>query len=234
MKRSGLAALGALALLILACSLPFAPTVDDRTEPSGVDSSGTSGDSSGGSATGELLLEDNFSDPASGWEVGEYEGGTVGYLSNIYQVESFGDGNVMWGVAGEVFDDVVIEVTATQFSAPDNDNNDYGVACRIQDEGAGYYLLISGDGFYAIMKAVGDDRDPLVDWTESDAINQGNASNDVRGTCDGNSLTLEVNGQQLASATDSEFLSGDVALTATSYEDASTQVYFDDVRVRRP
>jgi hypothetical protein len=234
MKRSGLAALGALALLILACSLPFAPTVDDRTEPSGVDSSGTSGDSSGGSATGELLLEDNFSDPASGWEVGEYEGGTVGYLSNIYQVESFGDGNVMWGVAGEVFDDVVIEVTATQFSAPDNDNNDYGVACRIQDEGAGYYLLISGDGYYAIMKAVDDERDPLVDWTESDVIHRGNASNDIRGTCDGSTLTLEVNGQQLASTTDSEFPSGDVALSATSYEDASTQIYFDDVRVSRP
>jgi len=233
MKRSGLAALGALALLILACSLPLAPTVVDRTNPSGVESSGTSGGAAGG-GTGELLLEDDFSSPSSGWEVGEYEGGTVGYLLNIYQVESFGDGNVMWGVAGEVFDDVVIEVNATQFSAPDNDNNDYGVACRIQDEGAGYYLLISGDGFTAIMKAVGDERDPLVDWTESDAINQGNASNDVRGTCDGNSLTLEVNGQQLASATDSEFLSGDVALTATSYEDASTQVYFDDVRVRRP
>jgi hypothetical protein len=97
MKRSGLAALGALALSILACSLPFAPTVEDRTEPSGVDSSGSSGGSSGGSATGELLLEDDFSDPASGWEVGEYEGGTVGYLTNIYRVESFGDGNVMWG-----------------------------------------------------------------------------------------------------------------------------------------
>ncbi|HLC04432.1 MAG TPA: hypothetical protein VJK02_15460 [Anaerolineales bacterium] len=230
MKRSGLVALGAMALLILACSLPFAPTVEDRTEPSGVDSRG----SSGGSATGERLLEDDFSDPASGWEVGEYEGGTVGYLSNIYQVESIGDGNVMWGVAGKVFDDVVIEVNATQFSAPDNDNNDYGVACRIQDEGAGYYLLISGDGYYSIMKAVGDERDPLVDWTESDVIIRGNGSNDIRGTCDGSSLTLEVNGQQLASATDSEFVSGDVALTATSYEDASTQIYFDDVRVRRP
>src|SRR3972149_3255130 len=121
----------------------------------------------------------------SGGEVGEYEGGTVGYLSNIYQVESIGDGNVMWGVAGKVFDDVVIEVNATQFSAPDNDNNDYGVACRIQDEGAGYYLLISGDGFYAIMKAVGDERDPLVDWTESDAIIRGNGSKNTRGSLGG-------------------------------------------------
>jgi len=87
---------------------------------------------------------------------------------------------------------------------------------------------------YGIMKAVDDERDPLVEWTESDAINRGNASNDIRGTCDGSSLTLEVNGQQLASTTDSEFLSGDVALTATSYESASTQIYFDDVRVSRP
>src|SRR3972149_12021105 len=66
MKRSSLAALGALALSILACALPFAPTVEDRTEPSGVDSGGASGGFSGGSAAGELLLPDGFSGPAAG------------------------------------------------------------------------------------------------------------------------------------------------------------------------
>ena len=229
MNRQMLAVAATMALTVLACSLPFAPTVEDRTEPIGVDSSGSSG---GGSA--EVLLEDNFSDTSSGWEVGDYEGGRVGYDGGGYQVESIGDGNVMWGTAGQSFDDVVIEVSATQLSAPTNDNNGYGVACRLQQESDGYYLLVSGDGFYSIFKSVSDEWTNLVDWTESDAINQGNASNSIRATCDGVTLTLEVNGELVATATDTQFTSGDIGMAAVSYEAESTLVQFDDIRVTRP
>jgi hypothetical protein len=224
-----LAVMGAAAMAALACSLPFSPTVEDRTEPIGVDSSGSSG---GGSA--EVLLEDDFSDTSSGWEQGDYEGGRVGYGGGGYQVESIGDGNVMWGIAGRDFEDVVIEVSATQLSAPTNDNNGYGVACRLQQESDGYYLLVSGDGYYTIIKSVSDEWTNLVDWTESDAINQGNASNSIRATCDGDTLTLEVNGELVATATDTQFTSGDIGMAAVSYEATSTQVQFDDIRVTRP
>jgi hypothetical protein len=241
MMRAPISVLAALTLSVLACALPFAPTVDDRTNPSGVDSSGTSGGPSSGDAggspdapAGQVLLQDDFGDPSSGWEVGDYEGGTVGYSSDIYQVQSIGDGNVMWGLAGLDLADVVIEVTTYQSSAPENDNNGYGVACRVKEEGDGYYLLISGDGFYGIMSSDGNEFDQLVDWTESNVINQGNATNTIRATCAGSTLTLEVNGQELASIDDSRFSSGDIALAAVSYESEPTQIHFDDVRVTSP
>jgi hypothetical protein len=241
MMRQPIPALAALALSVLACSLPFAPTVEDRTEPSGVDSSGSSGGSSGGDTGGSpagpaggALLQDDFSDSSSGWEVGTYEGGTVGYASDHYQVQSSGDGNVMWGLAGREFADVAIDVTTYQSSAPENDNNGYGVACRVQGEGDGYYLLISGDGFYGIMSPDGDEFDVLVDWTESDVIHRGNATNTLRGTCAGSTLTLEVNGQELASTSDTRFTSGDIALVAVSYETEATEIHFDDVLVTSP
>ncbi|MEE9617491.1 MAG: hypothetical protein V3T90_10880 [Anaerolineae bacterium] len=182
-----------------------------------------------------ILFQDDFSDPDSGWEVGDYDTGSVGYKSGAYFVTSAGDGNTMWGVANRSFDDLFIEVDTTQISSPASNNNDYGVVCREQGDGAGYYMLISGDGYYAILvKAAGRDFEPLVDWTRSDIIRQGNATNHIRAVCDGSTLALFVNGQRLATAEDDTFSGGDIALTATSYEDEPTEIHFDNLVVRRP
>jgi serine/threonine-protein kinase len=180
------------------------------------------------------LFEDRFDSPASGWEVGEYDAGSVGYEGGAYVVISFGGSDTMWGVAGRSFDDLVIEIDSTQVSAGPANNNDYGVVCREQGNGDGYHLLISGDGYFAIAKAQGGSFEWLVEWTESNAIRQGNATNRIRAVCDGSRLALSVNGQQLATADDDTFTEGDIGLAATSYEDAPTEVHFDNLTVYTP
>ncbi len=62
----------------------------------------------------------------------------------------------------------------------------------------------------------------------------GNATNHVRAVCDGSTLALFVNGQRLATAEDDAFSRGDIALTATAYEDEPTEIHFDNLVVRRP
>jgi tRNA A-37 threonylcarbamoyl transferase component Bud32 len=182
----------------------------------------------------DILFEDDFESPASGWEIGDYEGGSVGYERGAYVVTALGNGDTMWGTANRSLGNLTIEVDATQVSAgPDNDN-DYGVVCREQGNGDGYHLLISGDGFYAIARSEGGSFEWLVDWTESNAIRQGNATNRIQGVCDGSTLTLFVNRQRLATAEDSTYASGDIALTATSYEDGPTEIHFDNLTVHTP
>lgn len=182
----------------------------------------------------EVLFEDDFSDSASGWEVGVYDTGEVSYKDGAYSVVSSGGQQTMWGVANLSFDNVAIKVTATQVSAGPADNNDYGVVCREQGDGHGYYFLISGDGGYAILMAYENQFETLVDWAPSDAVNQGNATNDIEVICDGPTLTLTVNGQRLATTEDTTYSAGDIALTATSYEDAATEIHFDNLVVTRP
>lgn len=195
---------------------------------------GPSGGGGGGGQPSNVIFQDDFSDAKSGWEVGDYETGKVGYGNGVYYVISNGDGDTMWGVANKKFDNVIIDVDATQISAGPDSNNDYGILCREQGDGNGYFFLISGDGFYSILKAEGGEFTPLVDWTDSDVINTGNASNHIQATCNGSSLILTVNGQQLATANDTAYSSGDIALTATSYESQPTEVHFDNLVVSKP
>ena len=224
--------LGVVLSTTMACSL------FDQLLPSNISNAGSSGSAgqtgSGGSAGSNVLFSDSFGDSGSGWEVGQYDNGSVGYQGGTYAVVSDGNGATMWGAANQTFTDVDIQVDATEVKAPANSNNDYGVVCRLQSNGDGYYLLISGDGLYSIQKGANDSYNALVDWTDSSAINQGDVHNSLRAVCQGSNLTLYVNGQQVANATDSEFTSGDLGLTATSYESDPTEVHFDNLVVSQP
>jgi hypothetical protein len=221
--------LSILALLSLACMCSSVTDLADEfvTDPgSGSEDSGSSG--------GIVLLEDDFSSSNSGWEVGEWEDGSVGYGNGYYFVRSTIPSMTIWGMAGQNYTDVIIEVEATQAEAGLASDNDYGVACRVQENGDGYYLLVSGDGYYSIFKGAGDSFIPLADWKESKAINQGNSRNHIQGSCIGSELVLTANGKKLASASDSTFTSGDIAMTATTYEEQAVEVHFDNVVVTKP
>ncbi len=183
-----------------------------------------------------VIFQDDFSNESSGWEVGDYDTGSVGYQNGVYFVTSTEENMAMWGVANRSFDNVSIEVDAIQVSSGATNDNGYGIVCREQGDGNGYYFRVSGDGYYSIVKAEGDDFTSLLDddWQESDVIHQGNATNHIRAVCDGSTLTLFVNGQKLATANDATFTSGDIALTATTYEADATEVHFDNLVVHEP
>lgn len=181
-----------------------------------------------------VLFEDDFSDPGSGWQVRDTDSGSVGYGGGSYIVISREESVTISGRANRSYDNLVIEVDATQVSAPANDNNDYGVVCRRQANGDAYYLLISGDGKYSIQKNLGDEFVRLVDWTSSDAIRRGNATNRIRAVCDSSDLMLFANGELLAEVSDSAFFEGDIGLTAMTYEDEPTEIHFDNLVVSAP
>lgn len=181
-----------------------------------------------------VLLEDDFSDPGSGWQIGEFNQGRVGYGEGFYFVTSVVGGSQNWGVADQFFGDLVIDADASQALGPANDNNAYGLMCRVQPNGDGYTLRISGDGYYSIHKLDGGSFQTLVDWTASEAVRQGNATNHLRAVCDGSALALFVNGELVAEASDDTFQGGDIAFTATTFEEQSTEVHFDNLVARPP
>jgi len=186
-------------------------------------------------AAATVLFGDDFSDQGSGWEVGDYDQGSVGYREGIYVATSLGDGDMMWGLANRSFDNLIIEVDATQVLAGPDDDNAYGVMCRVQPNDDGYLLQISGDGFYSIHKLLDRNLETLVDWSESDVILQGNATNHLEVVCNGSQLALHANGELLAEANDSTFSEGDIALTANSFEEGEpTEIHFDNLVVYAP
>ncbi len=178
-----------------------------------------------------VIFEDDFSDPASGWDVVEAEGekdthSSVGYKSGAYAIVTEGRGWVEMGGSNQYLSDVVIDVDATLISAPPGNWAYYGVGCRTGGFG-GYYLYVDRDGTYGIVKINRGEFDWLVDWRESAAIRQENETNHLRVVCAGSYLALYANGELLAETWDDFYKHGEVVLAAASGGDGPAEIHFD-------
>ncbi len=183
---------------------------------------------------GRLLFQDDFSDAKSGWDSLINEDGITDYDNGQYRILVNTTNTDVWANPGLNFTNTIIEVDATK--AGGDDNNDLGVICRYKDSNNFYFFVISSDGYYGIGKFI-DGQQVLVGMESmppTDAVRQGNATNHIQAECNGSTLRLVVNGQQMAETTDSDFTSGDAGLLAGSFENPGTDILFDNFIVREP
>ncbi len=179
--------------------------------------------------TGDALLNETFSDAAA-WETFVSDDSDLQVNDGVYRIQT-GPGGYIWGLNEAEHTDVVMEVTTNQLSS--HANNGYGIICRsdVSNNGDGYYFLVSGDGFYSIRKGEGDDVNALVDWTESSAVNEGQASNKIRAVCIGNYLAMWVNDEFVAETEDTTYTSGFAGLAAVAFDNGDVDVTFDNLTI---
>ncbi len=180
------------------------------------------------------LFFDDFSETGSGWDRFEGEIGSTAYREETYQIRVNEPNTDLFANPGQLFKDVLIEVTATRLSGPLD--NYFGVICRYQDEKNFYAAQISSDGYAGIfrmkngvLKLLGHKQ-----MIPAPAILGGEAANLIRFECVGQSLALTVNGAPLDLREDKSFNNGDVGLIAGSSEESGIWVAFDDFRVSLP
>ncbi|MCX6025899.1 MAG: serine protease [Chloroflexi bacterium] len=187
-----------------------------------------------GSASGKVLFADDFSDPFSGWPRRSDETVITDYAQGGYRIWVNDSQLDVWGQPGLDVVDAIMEVEATTLGGPQD--NDFGVLCRYQDNQNYYLFEISSDGYaiiamYRAGEWVGLSSDQ---YQPSDAIAQGEATNRIRAECIGPTLRLYVNDELVAEAEDSTLPSGDVGLIAGTFDEAGTDILFDNFKVSRP
>jgi hypothetical protein len=183
--------------------------------------------------SGAVLFQDDFSNPASGWNrllvnegVMDYDGGGYRILVNGLQMN-------FWATPGRDFRDVRIEVDAGKLAGPDE--NRIGLVCRFN--GMDYYFfIISSDGYYGLGIFTGGQAALLGqgEMLASPSIHQGLAVNHLRADCTGSTLTFYVNGFQLTQVQDGRLVSGDIGLLAGTFDASGVDIIFDNFVVFQP
>lgn len=181
---------------------------------------------------GGALLEDNFSS-GSGWGTGTDSDSSVEYSNGGLRMQIYRQNYFVWSTPDDVdYENIHIEVTVT--------NNDthpttaFGILCHQQViDDSFYYFVITPAGEYAIARASLAATDVFLtnndEWALSDSIAENASSYRVGVDCGNGRLTLYVDGQQIASVSDSTYTSGGVGLLVWSGEDVtSADVTFDD------
>lgn len=182
---------------------------------------------------GSILFQDDFSNPASGWDHVSIEGGAMDYDNGVYRFLIGTPHFNYWSTPGGTYTNTRIEVDVAKLDGPDS--NRAGIVCRLTGEQF-YFFVISSDGYYAVGRTnglesilLGQDQMKL-----SANINMGMALNHLRADCNGDQLTFYVNGFPLSTVTDATLTSGEIGLLAGTFADGGVDVIFDQFIVMVP
>jgi hypothetical protein len=192
-----------------------------------------------------LLFQDDFSSTSSGWDKVHDADGITDYENGAYRIQintigTNGNGMSYWatpGLESQIPADVHIEVDATKNGGPDE--NDFGVMCRYTTANKKpnfYQFMVTSDGYVGILLVTNGDQKMISSdkLQASDAVKQDGTLNHIRADCVGTSLTLYVNSQKVATATDASLTNGDVGLIAGTYKQPGTDIFFDNYIVTKP
>lgn len=208
---NGLSAIVALVAASLACSLPG----------------------------GGPIIQDDFEGSDSNWGLLTDSESSIEYLDGGLRMALFGENYVLSSTPNEEsYENVHIEVTVKN-NVTDSATS-FGIICDQQQPitDSHYYFAVIPDGSYAIAKASLALDDVFLtnddDWGYSDSIAQNADSYRLGADCGNGKLTLYVDGQEIASVSDSTYTSGSVGLFLwTGAGVTSADITFDDFVVTK-
>lgn len=215
---------------------------------------------------GAVVYAATFDGLADDWE--QYEGRLSAEIlpEGVLRLDV---GNVSSGpfsAARQYFGDFDVRVEAR--AASGSVNNGYGLIFRLQHHDNSspsddsYYLFqVSSDGYYQVMRVLGDKQKKLSDWIPSPVVNQGiGVTNYLRVVAQGDQFAFYINGQQMPlcipdnpdgestfdrtgtcvqgtlqpTLTDSSLAYGQIGLVATTLDEPDVVVEFDNLVVYGP
>ena len=239
-------AIASLALAALACqALSGGPASSDATEVVPVDTSApdvteppaATQAENPSSSNSDVLLDDDFSASRTKWGTGTDADSGVEYMDEALNFQIFKKNYIVWTTPNDSdYENIHMEVTVINNGT--DSTTAFGFICNqgypITD--LHYYFAITPAGQYAIAKAALAQDDVFLtnndEWGHSDLITKDADSYRLGADCGNGTLTLYVDGQEVASVEDTTYTSGRIALFAWSGEEATTtNVSFDDFKM---
>ena len=184
-------------------------------------------------ASGTVLFQDDFSNPASGWDHITDFNGIMDYDGGIYRM-LIQEANInFWATPGKIFNDARIEVDVAKLSGPDS--NRAGIVCRVKGEDL-YFFVITNDGYYGVGRTVNKQSVLLGQsaMAQSNAIKPGLVINHLRADCTGSTLSFYVNGFLVSQVNDTTLTSGEVGVIAGTFGEPNVDMVFDQFIVLQP
>jgi len=183
------------------------------------------------SSTEERLI-DYFDDNRNGWYEAEDEAGNMIAIAegayHIVSVYEEGMDNFLFGTS-EVgpFTNFDLDADATQVEG--TDDNEIAVVFGVQDVSNLYEFAISGDGYVSLGRYVEGEWEFIQEFTPSEAIIQGNATNHIRLIVENGNLTAYVNGELVLTSFVGEYDSGHIGFGCGPFEEPGAHCAFDNL-----
>jgi uncharacterized repeat protein (TIGR01451 family) len=179
-----------------------------------------------GGASCPAYYTDNFSDPDSGWPVGDNSSRRYAYTGGQYQIWVKKPSQGWLVTPGAKATDFAASVSARRASGS---SGGYGIVFGINEGWGEFYEFDIGPNNYSIWKYNYGTWTALRNWTASSYIKTGTSWNRLKVVRDGANIAVYVNNQYLATVTDGSFTGlRRIGLLAESPSTGPLDARFDD------
>jgi len=223
-SRSWVAYLLLPALLALACNLPGSPALT-TTSPTSVPPT----------ADPDILYQDSFTDPESGWPTLVTDTARSGYHPpDAYHLEVSAPNTFAWRFRDQDFSDFSAEAVVFADILGDPGLWRHGLTFRQVSEAQFYAFVINPRAqSWHVLKRAGDAWQTLGEGSDPGIAFELKAVNTLRVDAQGPNMSFSINGRQVATAGDAEFAAGDFGFVVETFDQSLAHIHFDSLVVRR-
>ena len=184
-----------------------------------------------------VLFQDDFTNPATGWSEDKFDNYFVGYHEPEYyhiEVTSPNSKTTVFEPQKKTFEDDTIELDVLTVSAKTAATGDfrYGIAFRR-----------SGDQYYAftvsprtkkwfVLKNSPSALTVLAEGTDGN-LHELDNDDALRVDVQGSNFTFHINDEVVSQLSDPDYASGEIGFYVESFDSANTHIHFDNLVIRK-
>jgi hypothetical protein len=183
-----------------------------------------------------ILLQDAFTDPSTGWPEDKFDNYFVGYHEpEYYHVEVTGANykTTVFEPGKQSFDDFTVELQVLTASAKTSPAGDFRYGLAFRRSGDQYYAFTISPRtkkWYVLKSSPNE----LVVLTEglNENIHDLDTDDSLRVDAQGSNFFFHINGQLVGQLADADYSTGQIGFYVESFDSPNTHIHFDDLTIR--
>jgi hypothetical protein len=186
---------------------------------------------------GDILLQDNFTDPTTGWTEDKFDNYFIGYHEPEYyhiEVTSPNYKTTVFAPGKQQFDDFTVDLNVLTSSSKTSPTGDfrYGVAFRRSGDQYYAFTISPRTKKWYILKSSPNALEVLKEGTD-DEIHDLDTVDTLRVDARGSDLAFHINDRLIAQISDADYAGGEIGFFVESFDSPNTHVHFDSLVVRK-
>jgi len=183
-----------------------------------------------------ILYQDNFTNPNTGWSEEKFDNFFIGYHEPEYYHIAISSPNYKTTVfipEKPQFTDVTIEAKAFTFAGKTAESGDFRFGVAFRRSGDQYYAFTISQRTktWAVLKSTGNGIIVLKEGNAAN-INDFDTADMLRVDAKGSSFFFHVNDQFIAQVDDDEYAAGEVGFFVQSLDAANLHIHYDSIVVK--
>ena len=189
------------------------------------------------SSDANVLYQDDFTNPATGWSEDKFDNYFIGYHEPEYyhiEITSPNSKTTVFEPQKQSFDDATIELDVLTVSAKTAADGDFRYGLAFRRSGDQYYAFTVSPRTkkWFALKSSPNQLTVLAEGTDNNLHDLDN-DDTLRVDAQGSNFLFHINDEVVGEASDPDYASGEIGFYVESFDSPNTHIHFDNLVIRK-